>query len=348
MQGADETFGKESLDEYSRESFAADSTNKGSFSSIIAEKSPKVAGAYEPINIEGQQETGLWVHHPGSEVAQTWEARKGKSRILDTRIHGEVVDSAGTTASRSRNNGSNNAEESADAEKAHSPNAIRRGLHKISTLFHRRQKSEEKSVCFEEPPPSPRVNLRSMDSREIGVKFIVDDSVTAPSVQKMPKPDGKESSEGSGPESPQKRKVKDRAKAIFKQSAHGIKHALSRKGSKKFSSESESQRTELDASVEYSSSEEDSLASVVYTPPVEPIPVESHPTSNYGKEFSFPSENRILPPSNDAATDIVIPEEKVIIESGISDNKSGCIEKNEIIEKPRSPKLPDGDKNLEK
>ncbi|KAL3503040.1 hypothetical protein ACH5RR_037489 [Cinchona calisaya] len=211
-KGADDTFGK-SLDEYKRESFATDLTNKGSFSSVTSEKSSKVADAYEPIDIEGQQETGIWVHHPGSEVAQVWESRKGKSRILDTKVHGEGG-SFKLTASRSRNNDSSNAEESADGEKAHSPHTVKRGIHKIGSLFHRRHRNEDKSVFFEEPLPSPYVNLKSVNSKEIGIKFIMDDCITTPSTQKTSKPDGKESSEGSGPESPHKGNAKDRETAF--------------------------------------------------------------------------------------------------------------------------------------
>ncbi|XP_027063888.2 C2 domain-containing protein At1g53590 [Coffea arabica] len=350
-KGSNETFGKENLDEYKRESFATDSTNQGSFSSVTSEKSLKVADAYEPIDVEGQQGTGIWVHRPGSEVAQIWEARKGKSRILDTHIHGEGVDSAGTfksTASGSRNNDSKNAEETAGAEKEHSPNAVKRGLHKMSSLFHRGQRSE-KSVCVEEPLPPRHINLRSMNSDEIGVKFIVDDPVTAPSAQNIPQPDGKESSEDSGPESPHRGKVKDRAKSILKQSAYGIKHALSRKGSKKFYFESKSQPTERDVSVESTTSEEDLLPSVVYTPRVEPISVVSYPISDHDKDSSSPSKNRIQSPSSDVVKDIVIQEEKVIPESKIGDDESGCIQRNEAIEESKSsPKLPGGDMKVDK
>lgn len=44
---------------------------------------------FEPISIEGQEKTGIWVHHPGSEVCQTWEPRKGRiqTRIPETQIH---------------------------------------------------------------------------------------------------------------------------------------------------------------------------------------------------------------------------------------------------------------------
>lgn len=341
---SNETFGEDSLDEYKRESFATDSTDKRSFSSVTSDKSPNVADSYEPIDVEGQQETGIWVHRPGSEVAQIWEPRKGKSRVLDTKIHGEGVDPSGSfksTASGSCKNDRRNAEETTGAEQEHSPNAVKRGLHKICSLLHRRQRGDEKSVCVEEPLPSPHVNLRSMNSNEIGVKFIVDDLVTAPSAQKLQQPDGKESSEGSGPESPRRGKVKDRAKHILKQSAHGIKHALSKKGSK-------SQPTERDVLVESTSSEEDSLPSVVYTPRVEPSSVVSYPISGHGKDSSSPSKNRIQSPPSDVVKDIVIPEEKVIPESKIGDDKSSCTQRSEVIEESKSPKLPGRDTNADK
>ncbi|KAL3503039.1 hypothetical protein ACH5RR_037488 [Cinchona calisaya] len=71
----------------------------------------------------------------------------------------------------------------------------------------------------------------------------------------------------------------------------------------------------MDACVESSSSKEDSFPPVVCTPCVEPISVVSNPMSDRGKESFSPSENIVLSPSNDAATDIALPEEKVILES---------------------------------
>ena len=62
---------------------ANETTDNSSFSPVPPEKSEKLADNYEPIDIKGQQETGVWVHHPGSEVSQRWEPRKGKSRRLD-------------------------------------------------------------------------------------------------------------------------------------------------------------------------------------------------------------------------------------------------------------------------
>lgn len=52
----------------------------------------KMKDEFEPINIEGQDKTGIWVHHPGSEVCQTWEPRKGriKTSIPETQIHKEI------------------------------------------------------------------------------------------------------------------------------------------------------------------------------------------------------------------------------------------------------------------
>jgi hypothetical protein len=52
----------------------------------------KMKDEFEPINIEGQEKTGIWVHHPGSEVCQTWEPRKGQiqTRIPETRTYKEV------------------------------------------------------------------------------------------------------------------------------------------------------------------------------------------------------------------------------------------------------------------
>ncbi|KAF3442294.1 hypothetical protein FNV43_RR16210 [Rhamnella rubrinervis] len=222
-------------------SFVGESTNKGSFSSASSEKSNRVADTFEPINIEGQKETGVWVHHPGSEVSQTWEPRKGSRRRLDTEIQREPNGSTG--GSISAEPGSQNSKSSSDEnpDDKRSLKTVRRGLRKIGSVFQRSPKKEDNSN-FGETVPSPHVNIRAVNEKEIGVRFVVDEDLTRPVSSKIPK-GGASSSGGSSPDSPGKGNMKDKAKSILKhaeKSARSIKHALSRKGSRKNLGESSS------------------------------------------------------------------------------------------------------------
>ncbi|OIT34669.1 PREDICTED: C2 domain-containing protein At1g53590-like [Nicotiana attenuata] len=235
-----------------RNSVDMDTAETGSLSTDLDKQSSKVADKYEPINIEGQQETGMWVHHPGSEVPQVLEPRKGKSRVTDGEIHGSDADSTGSF--KSKTGGSTRGDEcmpdESNGTKKHSTNLINRGFHKIGSFFHRSQKNEEKSGNLGEPAPSPHANLKAVNAKEIGVKFIMDDSVS-----RTPREDGTESNEGNGQGSAKKGKVKERAKNI-------LKIAVSRKSSRKSKGESESTASERDLSVESDSSEDDYSLSV--------------------------------------------------------------------------------------
>ncbi|XP_008811541.2 C2 domain-containing protein At1g53590-like isoform X2 [Phoenix dactylifera] len=94
----------------------------------------KIVDEFEPINIEGQQETGMWIHHPGSCAAKS-----------ETRLPGE--DSAGNDSPRSlasECSDTNNAEKSYRND-VHGLRTIRRGLHKFGNKFHRGQKNESPS-----------------------------------------------------------------------------------------------------------------------------------------------------------------------------------------------------------
>ncbi|KAE8720383.1 C2 domain-containing protein [Hibiscus syriacus] len=76
-------------------SLPAKASDKGSCSN----ESVNQPDHFEPINIGGQKETGIWVHRPGSEVLQTWEPRKGKARSIETEFHGVSNDSLGINLS---------------------------------------------------------------------------------------------------------------------------------------------------------------------------------------------------------------------------------------------------------
>ncbi|EOA29501.1 hypothetical protein CARUB_v10013073mg [Capsella rubella] len=210
-------------------SFASDITNKGSFSSVVSDKSPRVPDNMEPINIEGQEETGIWVHQPGTEVSQIWEPRKGKSRCLDNQIQG--AGSVRSTASTSPNNESSSTDENQEGKST--MKSLGRGLKKIGSVFHRNGKKEEchHTGNIEEDIRSPRINLKALDQKDVGVKFIVEDSLSGPLTGRSPKGEsfGSEDSQHKG-------HMKDVAKSILKhaeKSARHIKYAFSLKGSRK-------------------------------------------------------------------------------------------------------------------
>lgn len=278
----EQIFDEETVDnEYKRNSFASDSAKKGSFSSEPSETSPKVADKFEPIDVEGQRETGIWVHHPGTEVLQKWEPRKGKNRVRDSQIQEGGGDSIGSTRSSVSGlyqNDTSSTDESLEGNKTNSRNPLKRGLHKISSVFHRTHKLENDH--FDEPIPSPHPNLRAVNAKAIGVNFIMEDNVLSP-YDKSPKVEGIGNSEENGPESPNKRNVKGVAKSILKhagKSARGLRQALSRKESSRSRDESR------ELSVESDSSDEESLPSPVCKPELEANAVVSNSTSAPGSD----------------------------------------------------------------
>ncbi|XP_024015653.1 C2 domain-containing protein At1g53590 isoform X2 [Eutrema salsugineum] len=204
-------------------SFASHATNKGSFSSVVSDKSPRVLDNLEPINIEGQEETGIWVHQPGTEVSQIWEPRKGKSRCLDNQIRGVLNDTSAGSVNES----------SSPDEGKNTMRSVGRGLKKVGSVFHRNGKKEEchHTGNMEEDIRSPRINLKALNQKDVGVKFIVEDRLSGPLKGRSPKGEsfGSEDSQHKG-------HMKDVAKSILKhaeKSARHIKHAFSRKGSRK-------------------------------------------------------------------------------------------------------------------
>lgn len=260
LQEADTTCDQETIDiEERKDSFANETTNKGSFSSISSGKSPRLADNYEPIKIEGQEKTGVWVHQPGSEVPQMWEPRKGKSRRLDTEIQREPNDISGcnSTVSGSLNNVSSSPDD--NAEDKHRMKTVRKGLHKISSVFRRSRKMDDNSGPIAQDFPSPRDNIRSVNaSKGVGVKFVMDDNIAGFPTGKVQVEGG--STEGSCPDSPAKRDVKDKAKNIFKhaeKSARSLKHVLSGKSRK---SKGDSAATFREGENESDSSSDESLS----------------------------------------------------------------------------------------
>ncbi|KAJ8542977.1 hypothetical protein K7X08_005500 [Anisodus acutangulus] len=264
-KGAEKSYESGSVvNEQDIKSSKMDKTERSSLTTESVDESSKASDKFEPINIEGQWETGIWVHHPGSEVAQVWEPRKGKSRVIDGSFK--------STSGGSSHYNEFRPDESVNGSKPDSPSRIHRGLHKISSLFHRSPRSEDKSGNFGEPDSSPHTNLRAVNAKEIGVKFIVDDTVSASSSATSPTEDGKESLAGNAKKSPKKGRVRLNTKKILKHAGKsfggGIKKVISRKSSGKSKGELESSETERLSSVEFDSSDAESQPSSIDLPSV--------------------------------------------------------------------------------
>ncbi|CAM8999377.1 unnamed protein product [Rhodiola kirilowii] len=209
-----------------RNSFMSGVPSKNSFSSASSGKSPRIADNIEAIDIEGHDNV-LFVHQPGSEVSDSWVPRKGKLRHLDTK---EVSNSFGRddpVASRLSQNDSSSADETVDDKSKH---RIRRGLKKVGSVF-RRSKPEDQLELSPDIVPSPlAANVKAVGENRISLNFIVEGDIPK-TTDKIVSPDQ------SGYESPTKGNMKGMGKSILKHagnSARGLKHVLSRKGSKKF------------------------------------------------------------------------------------------------------------------
>lgn len=308
MQGSDPPNVRESEMpnmEDKRNSFSSETANKNSFSSLSSEKSPRVADNYEPIDVEGQKETGIWVHHPGSEVSQTWEARKGKGRRLSTQIQGEPNGSSGTDDTQ---------------DDKHPMQSVRRGLRKLGSVFQKNPKKEDNSSSFTESlqsPVTPRVNLRAVNEKDIAVKFVVEDEIS-----------GKVSSSGeSSSGSPGKGRVKGMAKSFFKHAEKSVKHALSRKGSRK----SQTDSCEREIIADSNSSDDDD------TPPspiVELIPVVSRDIPHPPVNDSFTSDENLVQPLASALSNIPEDTEDQVKKVEHKDTEN-------MLEKPDDPEKSD-------
>lgn len=257
----------------------------------IPEKTPKVIDIFEPIDIEGQEETGIWVHHPGSEVLQVWEPRKGKSKLLAAPI---LVEGTGSFKSKASGSNHNNEDSSSGDEsqegnnKGNQPNKMQRGLNKIGSLFHRNNKKEDASSRTEEellPSPHANANLKAVNEKEVGVNLVLDDNLSVLSPVGNSSAEGKDTEESpkkSGQETPSKGNVKEMAKSI-------LKHTFSRKKSKKPAVDPGTMGLPGGIPIESESSDEDLVQSPVCDSGVEGIPVDSKPLSSSGGD-SFISE----------------------------------------------------------
>eukprot|EP00268_Persea_americana_P037890 TRINITY_DN3757_c1_g1_i1.p1 TRINITY_DN3757_c1_g1~~TRINITY_DN3757_c1_g1_i1.p1 ORF type:complete len:767 (-),score=199.25 TRINITY_DN3757_c1_g1_i1:288-2588(-) len=142
-------------------------------------KASERADEFEPINIEGQQQTGIWVHHPGSDVSQTWEPRKreGKGRRPEVEILKEDTDSVNSPRSVAAGSGqcdSSSESENPARNRLGPLDTIKRGLNKIGSVFQRSPRNQSPKNKGE-AVPSPHINIHAIGEKEISVKFVCDD-----------------------------------------------------------------------------------------------------------------------------------------------------------------------------
>ncbi|RWV96207.1 hypothetical protein GW17_00041102 [Ensete ventricosum] len=199
----------------------------------------KMADEFEPINVKGQEKTGLWVHRPGSDVSQKWEPRKGRARYPDTQLHrednGTTKSPSRSSSSRSRQSDSSSNEESVDGKKTRLK-TIRKGLHKLSSVFHRSPRKGSPQQCQEVVAPPPPPNLWPIGEKRTSIKVIMPDSFDEKNgVPKL----GEESrnSEISEREGPGRGSMLQTPKNFISKSSKSLKSVLSRKDSDKLKEE---------------------------------------------------------------------------------------------------------------
>ncbi|KVI02131.1 hypothetical protein Ccrd_019585 [Cynara cardunculus var. scolymus] len=237
-------------------SSAPETAKKGASSGELFEKSTPVEDDFEPVDVKGQQQTSIWVHHPGTEIPQVWEPRKGKKRVQKD---SESVGSS--TKSGSYLDDASCSDSSLEGKKTNSKNRVKRGLSKIGSVLNRTLKAQSgKSRSLKKmdtnnnwdlQSPSPHENVKAVNANEATVNLVMEE----------PKMEVRQSPEGSYSNSPDKRKVKDVAKSILKHagnSARSMKYVFTPKGSKI--------RCDTDLAVESDSSFEDSIPPPFYEP----------------------------------------------------------------------------------
>ncbi|KAL9236504.1 hypothetical protein vseg_011166 [Gypsophila vaccaria] len=268
-------------------------TEEGPVTSQLNDK-PKVVDTFEAIDVEGQKETGVWVHHPGCEVSQAWEPRKGKIRHLESKIQSTTPKSSGRSSFQ---DSSSSGDESKEGSRARFGKAVRKGFLKI---FHKHPKGEDVKDFSDDSIPSPHPNLKAAHVKKVGVKLVMDDGLSER--LKTVKPEGGSSNDGSGSENTGKHGMRDMAKTALKNAGHSarkLKQACSRKSLGK-----PLDGQEPGGPLDSDSSDDESLSSSLYDRSVEGIPITSIVASN---------TNDNPEPQKHQAQDINIPSSAVTI-----------------------------------
>ncbi|CAD5186138.1 unnamed protein product [Musa acuminata subsp. malaccensis] len=131
---------------------------------------------FEPINIKGLEKTVAWIHRPGADVSQTWESRKGHAWHSEElhQVDKVYTKSPSPSSSRSDQSDTSSNEEIVGGKKVRLK-TIRRGLHKLSSVFHRTRKQGSPKES-QEVTPTPRPNLPPLGEKRASRKITVPDS----------------------------------------------------------------------------------------------------------------------------------------------------------------------------
>lgn len=130
---------------------------------------------YEPVDIQGQEVTGVWVHQPGPGCAShRLEPRKGREGRASTELlHGEAVgwsqSSSLAANSLQQQGGVGIDDDEPDGHKAHRRGKIQRGLKKVGHLLKSpKAGSPNSSVEHRLPTPGPGLPLVAERGSEPG------------------------------------------------------------------------------------------------------------------------------------------------------------------------------------
>ncbi|KAL5203575.1 hypothetical protein ABZP36_008446 [Zizania latifolia] len=236
------------------------STPRSSFSSRTNNESEssefrKMSDEYEPVDIEGLEKADVWVHRPGSDVANTWEPRKGRARYQDSRILREndlCCDSPKSSQSESQRSDSST-EEPANGKSHRHLRKVKKGLGKLAGAVFKgpkRENDEEASPCV-----TPHPNIRPVGETRVSVTYVVDED---------------SSPERGELDSPTKRHLRKKAVHMVKhagnKTAHNLKSMFSRKGSDKSKEGQDDEKDNPDATeVDPSKVEKDCPEATVVT-----------------------------------------------------------------------------------
>jgi len=151
----------------------------GPISTESQQKSQKIADTFEVIDVQGQKDTGIWVHHPGSEISQAWEPRKGKSRHSDTEILPLETPRSSKELSL-HTDSSSSSEESNDGHRTKRGNIFQRGIQKLfHSHSHKHSRNEDSSNSFANSVPSPHSNVKPRHVKRVGVKLVMGDGISS-------------------------------------------------------------------------------------------------------------------------------------------------------------------------
>ncbi|KAJ8419976.1 LOW QUALITY PROTEIN: hypothetical protein Cgig2_010913 [Carnegiea gigantea] len=185
-----EHLGEVNIEGGKRNSLPSEMAQPGPIPTESQERSQKVADTFEAIDVQGQKNTGIWVHHPGSEISQAWEPRKGKSRHTDAEIL--PLETPRSSKEPSLHTDSSSSDDSKDGHRTKRGNIFRRGIQKLfPSHSHKHSKNVDSSNSTANSVPSPHSNVKPRHLKRVGVKLVMGDGISEALISaKTPKPLG--------------------------------------------------------------------------------------------------------------------------------------------------------------